>query len=73
MNLKVSNPAALKGAQMIDDWITREAVKEFFNYGNTKMSTFSTDHKVRMARVGNRVFYRYSDIVKMMDENIVDQ
>ena len=52
------------------NFFPRKEVKDFFNYGNTKMSSFSRDFNVRTAKVGKRVFYRYEDIVKLFESNI---
>jgi len=61
----------LKRSKLFDDWIPKKQVQEFFNYGPTKMSTFASDHNVRMAKVGRRIFFKYSDIVRLINESIL--
>ena len=51
------------------DWIARQKVKEFFGYGQTKMSEFSKTYSIRVAKVGNKIFYSISDIKKLLDES----
>lgn len=58
----------IKKSVIFDDWIPRKVVQEFFNYGDTKMSTFATDYNVRVSKVGNRIFYKYSDIIRVMND-----
>jgi hypothetical protein len=49
------------------DWVPRKEVKAFFNFGETKMSSFSRDHNVRTARVGKRLFYNREDLENLLE------
>ena len=55
---------------VFERWIPRERVKEFFGYGQTKMSSFSKDHNVRSIKVGNRLFYFADDIEKLLESDL---
>jgi len=66
-----NNKTILHKSENFGDWIPKKAVQQFFNYGNTKMSTFATDFNIKTSKVGKRIFYKYSDIVKLIDENII--
>lgn len=68
MDSKQNNTANLAFSQTIGDWIPRKVVQEFFNYGNTKMSTFATDYNIRISKVGKRIFYKYSDIIDLINK-----
>lgn len=70
MKTKLTSPQNKATSALVQNWIPRKEVKDFFNYGNTKMSSFSKDFNVRTAKVGKRVFYRYEDIVKLFEPNI---
>lgn len=70
MDTKDNNTTKLTSSQMMGDWIPRRVVQDFFNYGNTKMSTFATDYNVRMSKVGKRIFYKYSDIITLMNDGL---
>lgn len=52
--------------KILGDWIPQKVVKEFFGYGNTRMSTFAKDYNIKKAKVGRRIFYRYSDILRVI-------
>jgi hypothetical protein len=56
--------------QTIGDWVPKRVVQEFFNYGNTKMSTFANDYNVEMSKVGRRIFYKYSDIIRLINDGL---
>jgi len=60
-----------RSLQIIDIWLPKKDVQDFFNYGNTKMSTFGEDNNVRTSKVGKRIFYNRSDIIKLINDNII--
>lgn len=66
-----NNKLILHKSENFGDWIPKKSVQQFFNYGNTKMSTFADDFSIKTSKVGKRIFYKYSDIVKLIDENII--
>lgn len=59
----------LKKSMVFGKWIPKRVVQDFFNYGNTKMSTFAVDHNVRTSKVGKRIFYSYDDILNILESN----
>ena len=65
-----NNKSILKESKMFDQWVPKKTVQEFFDYGNTKMSTFALDYNIRTSKVGKRIFYNYSDIMRLINENI---
>ncbi len=70
MKTKGTPISKLETSKLIDDWVPKKEVQEFFNYGNTKMSTFASDYDIRTAKVGKRIFYKYSDIVRLIEDSI---
>jgi len=58
-------------SQITDNWLPKKAVQEFFNYGNTKMSTFGKDNNVRTSKVGKRIFYNHDDIIRLINDSII--
>ena len=54
---------------VFERWIPRERVKEFFGYGQTRMSTFSKDFNVRSKKIGNRLFYLAEDLEKLLEQD----
>jgi EAL domain-containing protein (putative c-di-GMP-specific phosphodiesterase class I) len=60
----------LENSITFGDWIPKKVVQDFFNYGDTKMSTFSLDYNIRTSKVGKRIFYKYNDIIRLINENI---
>lgn len=51
------------------NWVSKKEVQDFFNYGNTTMTTFAEDYNIRKTKVGNRVFFNYEDIVALLENN----
>tara|TARA_B100000768_G_C11102393_1_gene299679 strand:- start:409 stop:621 length:213 start_codon:yes stop_codon:yes gene_type:complete len=70
MKTKLTTSQNKATSVLVQNWIPRKEVKDFFYYGNTKMSSFSKDFNVRTAKVGKRVFYLYEDIVRLFESNI---
>ncbi|GAB4161428.1 MAG: hypothetical protein Tsb0033_18830 [Winogradskyella sp.] len=60
-----------KELEIMGDWVPRSVVKKFFNYGNTKMARFATDHNVTVSKVGKRIFYKYSELLRLFEENVM--
>jgi hypothetical protein len=54
---------------MFGDWVPRKVVQEFFGYGNTRMASFARDHGIRVSKVGKRVFYNYSDLLRLLNDH----
>lgn len=50
-------------------WLPRSIVKQFFNYGETKMCAFARQNQIRITRIGNRLFYNLKDILKILEDN----
>jgi EAL domain-containing protein (putative c-di-GMP-specific phosphodiesterase class I) len=69
--METNETNTLKKSTTFGDWIPKKVVQDFFNYGDTKMSTFSQDYNISTSKVGKRIFYKYSDIVKLIDENTI--
>lgn len=68
--MEINETQTLKKSITFGDWIPKKVVQDFFNYGDTKMSTFSADYNIRTSKVGKRIFYKHKDIVRLIDENI---
>ena len=69
--MKTKETNTLEKSIAFGDWIPKKVVQDFFNYGNTKMSTFSSDYNVKTSKVGKRIFYKYSDILRLIEECIL--
>ena len=72
MDSENDNIHNLKTSQIIGDWVPRKVVQNFFSYGNTKMSTFGSDYGIRTSKVGKRIFYNYADILRLIEESILN-
>lgn len=67
---EINSQTNLMFKEILGDWIPKNVVQKFFNYGNTKMSTFASDNNVRVSKVGKRIFYKYSDIVDLINRGL---
>lgn len=52
------------------NWVPKNRVQQFFNYGNTVMNSFAEKYNIRKSKIGNRVFYHYDDIKALLEEHI---
>lgn len=68
MEINNDNPF-FESSKIFSDWIPRKTVQDFFNYGSTKMSTFASDFDIRTSKVGRRIFYKYSDVLRLIENN----
>lgn len=62
-----------EGSMIFGGWEPKWVVQDFFDYGDTKMSTFSSDYNIKTSKVGKRIFYKYSDIVRLIDEGMIEE
>jgi len=69
--METNQANTLKNSITFGDWIPKKVVQDFFNYGDTKMSTFAADFNVTISKVGKRIFYKHSDIIKLIEENTI--
>jgi hypothetical protein len=51
-----------------EDWIPREKVMDFFNYGDTQMAAFQKSGKVIVAKVGKRIFFNRKSIIQAIED-----
>lgn len=58
---------------VFERWVPRNRVKEFFGYGQTKMSSFAKDFNVRSKKIGNRLFFYADDIEKLLESDMKDE
>lgn len=70
MGEKKLNSTEINTMPKFGDWVPRKVVKDFFGYGNTKMASFATDYNISISKVGKRIFYKYSDVLRLIDEGI---
>jgi hypothetical protein len=52
------------------NWVNREYMKRFFNYGDTQILDLSKNKAIVTARIGNRLFFDLNSITKFLEDNI---
>jgi hypothetical protein len=52
------------------NWVNREYMKRFFNYGDTQILDLSKNKAIVTARIGNRLFFDQNSITKFLNDNI---
>ena len=53
------------------DWIPRSLVEEFFDYGDTQMTSFEKTHGLVVSKVGRRKFFHRASIEKLLEQNVI--
>lgn len=51
-----------------EDWIPREKVMEFFDYGDTQIAAFQKSGKIIVAKVGKRIFFNRKSIIQAIED-----
>jgi hypothetical protein len=59
----------LRNHLSIGDWIPRESIKYFFDYGDTQLKNLSKDPIIITSRVKNRVFFKKDSIIAFIERH----
>ena len=59
----------LRHQLLMGDWIPREAIKHFFNYGDTQIKNLSKDPMIITSKVKNRVFFSRDSVIAFLEEH----
>ncbi len=54
----------------MENWVNREYMKRFFDYGDTQILELSKNKSVVTARIGNRLFFELNSILKFIEAHI---
>jgi hypothetical protein len=52
------------------NWVNREYMKRFFDYGDTQILELSKNKAIVTSRIGNRLFFDLNSIIRFLEENI---
>ena len=74
LSLKVTNLQMkieeLESTNHFEGWISRQALMEFFDYGETKMAELLKSEDLIVSEIGNRKFIKKESVVKFLENNI---
>ena len=59
----------LKSQQCFGEWVSRERVKRFFDYGETQILQLSKEPSIITSRIGNRVFFKSNSLLDFIEKN----
>lgn len=54
----------------LGNWVNREFMKRFFDYGDTQLLVLSKNKSIVTSRFGNRIFFEINSVLKFLEENI---
>lgn len=57
----------------IGDWLTEKRVSEILNLKQTAIWKLKTTGKLSYSKVGRRIFYKKSDVEKLLEENYIQR
>lgn len=59
----------LSSQQCFGEWVSRERVKRFFDYGETQILQLSKEPSIITSRIGNRVFFKSNSLLDFIEKN----
>ncbi len=59
----------LRNQVSIGDWIPRNSIKFFFDYGDTQIRNLSKHPTIITSRIKNRLFFKRQSIIDFLEEN----
>jgi hypothetical protein len=59
----------LRNHVSIGDWIPRDSIKYFFDYGDTQIRNLSKHPTIITSRIKNRLFFKGQSIIDFLEEN----
>lgn len=66
---KIENGKSLNLYQM-GNWVNREYMKRFFDYGDTQILELSKNKSIITSRIKNRLFFDIVSVNKFLEDNI---
>jgi hypothetical protein len=67
--IQIENVKSLNLYQM-GNWVNREYMKRFFDYGDTQILELSKNKSIVTSRIKNRLFFDISSINKYLEDHI---
>lgn len=55
-----------------DEWIPRQQVQKFLDYGDTQISALQKSGKVVFAKVGKRIFFQRKSLLQAIENNRIN-
>lgn len=52
------------------NWVNREYMKRFFDYGDTQILELSKNKSIVTSRFGNRLFFDILSVIKFLEDHI---
>ena len=53
----------------LSNWINRNYMKRFFDYGDTQLLELSKHKSIVTSRIGNRLFFELNSVLKFLQEH----
>ncbi len=52
---------------MLQKWLPRKLVMDFFEYGDTQMTSMQKQYNLVTQKIGKRIFYRTDSVLNLLD------
>jgi hypothetical protein len=59
----------LSSQQCFGEWVSRDRVKRFFDYGETQILQLAKEPSIITSRIGNRVFFKLNSLLEFLEKN----
>lgn len=59
-----------ESARYFDNWIPRQKLMEFFDYGDTKIAELFKQGELQVSEVGIRKFIKKESVLKFLEKNL---
>ncbi|UAY53212.1 hypothetical protein [Ferruginibacter albus] len=59
-----------ENARNFDGWISRKALMEFLNYGDTQMASLFKSGELEVAEIGIRKFIKKESFIKFLEKRV---
>ena len=53
----------------LSNWINRNYMKRFFDYGDTQLLELSKHKSIVTSRIGNRLFFELNSVLKFLEDH----
>ena len=54
------------------EWLTNKEAMDFLGLSKTTLQRYRTSGKLPYSKIGGNIYYRYEDLVAILEEHIVD-
>jgi len=69
-SMKLTLLSIEKNRVVIGDWINKQTLMRFFDYGETQLRSLEKTNQLIVSKIGRRKFYSLKSIINLLNKNI---